>query len=101
MTQSPPDLDRQLMLDANAVAGTLEQIFGRDVTASMAACFQCGNTAPIGTLHAFTRGPGVVLRCSVCDAVVLRFATTPQGIYLDLRGLSFLRMGDDGLSARP
>lgn len=81
-----------LMLDANAVAGMLEQIFGRDVTASVATCNHCGNIGPLGTLLAFTQAPGVVLRCHACAEVVLRFTTTPAGVYLDVRGLACLRL---------
>jgi hypothetical protein len=92
MPTPPFDLDMELMLDANAVAGTLEQIFGRDVTASLTTCNQCGNIAALGTLEAFTYAPGVVLRCSRCEQIVLRFSTTPEGVYLDLRGLSCLRL---------
>jgi hypothetical protein len=75
MPVSAADFDRELVLDANAVAGALEQIFGRDVTASLIACNQCGDTAALGTLKAFTYAPGVVLRCSTCEQVVLRFST--------------------------
>jgi hypothetical protein len=92
MATPTPDLNTVLMLDANAVAGTLEQIFGRDVTSSLIACNQCGNTAALGTLKAFTHAPGVVLRCSICEQVVLRFTTTLDGVYLDLRGLSCIRL---------
>ncbi len=76
------------MLDANAVAGTLEEIFRRDVTASATVCAHCGNSAALATLLAFTRGPGVVLRCSSCEQVVLRFTVTPGGVRMDLRGVS-------------
>jgi hypothetical protein len=92
MPVSAADFDRELMLDANAVAGALEQIFGRDVTASVIACNQCGDAAALGTLKAFTYAPGVVLRCSTCEQVVLRFSTTPEGVYLDLRGMSRMRL---------
>jgi hypothetical protein len=93
MSTRTPELDtEQLVLDANAVAGTLEEIFGRDVTASLAVCSGCGNTAALATLRAFTHAPGVVLRCSFCEQVVLRFTTMPDGVYLDLRGVSCIRL---------
>ena len=57
------DINRELMLDANAAAGLLYEIFGMDMTASPAECFSCGNQAEMGTLLAFTHGPGIVLRC--------------------------------------
>jgi hypothetical protein len=80
------------MLDANAVAGALEEIFGRDVTACLAVCGHCGNAAALGTCEAFTHAPGVVLCCVVCEQIVLRFTATPAGLYLDVRGLACLRL---------
>jgi hypothetical protein len=92
MTAPQPILD-PLMLDANAVAGALAEIFGRDVTASMTVCTYCASSAALGTLLAFTHAPGVVLRCSTCAQVVLRFTVTPRGVVLDLRGLSSICLG--------
>jgi hypothetical protein len=83
-----------LVLDANAVAGDLEELLGFDVTVAIHCCASCGNIGPIGTLLAFTGGPGTVLRCVVCRDVVLRFVRTPAGTFMDIRGAAFLRMGD-------
>ncbi len=93
MPTPQPSPDIRLVLDANAVAGSLEEIFGRDVTASVTVCNHCGNTAALGTLLAFTHAPGVVLRCSICEQVVLRFTITPRGVCMDLRGLSSICLG--------
>lgn len=81
-----------LVLDANAVASTLERIFGRDVTTGLAVCNHCGHGAAIGTLRAYTRGPGAVLRCSRCEQIVMRFTTTDSGAYVDLRGAACMRL---------
>jgi hypothetical protein len=93
---TPTDADARLVLDANAVAGALEEIFGRDVTPSPTVCAHCGNRAALGTLLAFTQAPGVVLRCSACTEVVLRFTVTPGGICVDLRGMSSICLGTGG-----
>ena len=77
-------------LDGNAVAGALYEWFGVEMTAAPGACDHCGNVAEMGTLHAWTRGPGIVLRCSMCHGVVLRFTQTPQGAILDARGAAWL-----------
>lgn len=74
------------VLDANAVAGALHDLFGREVTAAMHECAHCGHTGAIGSLRAWIGGPGVVLRCLGCDEVVLRWARTPGGFRVDLRG---------------
>ena len=86
------DINRELMLDANATAGLLHEIFGVEMTAEPTECANCGNEAEIGTLLAFTHGPGVVLRCSGCENVVIRIVQTPEAIYLDARGAVYLRL---------
>ena len=80
------DINRELMLDANATAGVLHEIFGLEMTAEPTECANCGREAEMGTLLAFTQGPGIVLRCSGCENVVLRIVQTPDATYLDARG---------------
>lgn len=86
------DINRALMLDANATAGLLYEIFGVEMTASPTECGNCGNEGEIGELLAFTQGPGVILRCSTCGNVVLRIVQTPHEIILDARGAVYLRL---------
>jgi Family of unknown function (DUF6510) len=86
------DINRELMLDANATAGLLYEIFGTEMTAEPTECANCGKEGEVGTLLAFTHGPGVVLRCSGCEGVVLRIVQTPEAIYLDARGAAYLRL---------
>jgi len=75
--QDPTDAMR---LDGNAVAGTLHEWFGAEMTAAPGQCASCGNVAALATLLAYTQAPGVVLRCSVCLAVVMRIVETPDGL---------------------
>lgn len=86
------DINRALMLDANATAGLLYEIFGVEMTASPTECAHCGNEGEIGELLAFTQGPGIILRCSTCENVVLRIVQTPNEIILDARGAVYLRL---------
>lgn len=86
------DINRELMLDANATAGLLFEIFGAEMTASPTECVHCGREGEIGTLLAFTQGPGIVLRCSSCENVVIRIVQTPEAIYLDARGAVYLKL---------
>ena len=65
------DINRELMLDPNATAGILYEIFGTEMTASPTECANCGSEGEIGELLAFTQGPGIVLRCSACKNVAL------------------------------
>jgi hypothetical protein len=86
------DINHELMLDANATAGILYEIFGVEMTASPTECANCGKQGEMGELLAFTQGPGIVLRCATCEHVVLRIVQTPQAIYLDARGAVYLRL---------
>jgi predicted nucleic acid-binding Zn ribbon protein len=79
-------------LDANAVAGMLEALFGADMTTADSRCAACAREGEVGTLRAFTSAPGVVLRCPACDAVMLRIVETPRGVLFEATGLAFLRV---------
>ena len=92
MQETVNDMNRELMLDANAVAGVFQEIFGVEMTAAPTECAHCGNEAEIGTLLAFTQGPGIVLRCSTCEQVMIRITQTPDAIFLDARGALYLRL---------
>ncbi len=80
------DMNEELMLDGNAVAGLLEEIFSVEMTVAHTCCANCGREGEMGSLHAFLHGPGVVLRCPACEQVVLRIARTPKMTYVDARG---------------
>ncbi|HLE89345.1 MAG TPA: DUF6510 family protein [Candidatus Limnocylindria bacterium] len=85
-------MDDPMVLDANAVAGDLAELFGFEVTAVVHRCAHCGNVAAVGTLLAWTHGPGVTLRCSICREVVVRFVRTGSRTFLDVRGAAYLDM---------
>ncbi len=86
------DLNRSLVVDGNAVAGMLEEIFSMEMTASPTECAACGYEGEVGTLLAFIAAPGLVLRCPECKKAMLRIVTTPRAVYLDARGAAYLRL---------
>lgn len=92
MSDTPYDLNRELMLDGNAVGGTFYEIFSAEMTAAPTECAGCGKVAEMGALLAFTHAPGLVLRCPACENVVVRIVRTPRAIYLDARGAVYLRI---------
>lgn len=79
-------------LDANAVAGTLHEVFGREMTAQHSQCAHCANRAQVGTFRVYDmRGPGIVMRCSVCAEIVIRLVRRPDGSFLvDESGVIYL-----------
>lgn len=79
-------------LDGNAAAGVLSEIFAVDLTAATGQCNGCGRTNVFAESHLYVDAPGTVARCPGCDNVLLRLVNTPTDTFLDLRGLTYLRV---------
>ena len=62
------------------------------IVAALLLCAACGREGEVGTLLAYTLGPGVVLRCPACSAVMLRMVETPRGTLVEAKGLAYLRI---------
>ena len=84
------DLNAQLMMDGNAVAGMLQEIFTTEMTVAPVCCSSCGREGEVGSLQVYLHGPGVVLRCPSCQQVILRIVRTPRMTYIDARGATYL-----------
>lgn len=84
------DVNHALMLDGNAAAGILNEIFALEMTTNEIECAYCGREGEIGTLLAFTQSPGIVLRCPGCENIVMRIVQSPEAIYFDLRGAQYV-----------
>ena len=93
MSVNGDDVNRTLMTDGNAVAGVLYDLFGREMTDEPTECAACGREGHLATLLAFTRAPGVVLRCPACDNAMVRIVRTTRYTYVDARGAVYLRVG--------
>ena len=78
--------DDDFVLDGNAVAGTLSEIYGDDMTTVLAECGGCGKVDHIGGLIAYVHAPGIVLRCTACSTILLRIVQTPKRTHVDVRG---------------
>ena len=79
-------------LDGNAAAGILQAIFPFDMTLVEATCTCCGTTNPIGATAAYMHGMGTVVRCPVCDTVLIRVAQVKGRALLDMRGVRVLQI---------
>ena len=78
-----------LMLDGNAVAGLLQEIFGSEMTTATGTCAACGASMPLGAVHVF-RSAGVVLRCPRCGSVLARIVKREADACVDLTGMRAL-----------
>jgi hypothetical protein len=81
-----------LKLDGNAAAGILQQVFAVEVTTASGTCAGCGATELMGAVAAYMQGPGLVLRCPHCEAVLVKAVTDDERVWLDLRGLRTIEL---------
>jgi hypothetical protein len=58
------------MLDGNAVAGLLQEVFATETTSAMVSCDGCASASPMGATHVY-RGAGFVLRCPHCETALM------------------------------
>jgi hypothetical protein len=58
-------------LDGNAIAGTLFEHFGAEMTAVRGICGHCGASGLIAELVVYLRAPGAVARCRSCGREVI------------------------------
>jgi hypothetical protein len=80
-------------LDGNAVGGTLMEALGRDFTGAVGCCGSCGAIRVLATLRVHRAGPGDVLRCPACDAILLVLVRHPTGLRLHFAALAWLQGG--------
>ena len=81
----------ELMLDGNAVAGLLGQVFTAEMTTATMTCGKCSMASLVGTMHVF-RGAGIVMRCPNCDNVVAKIVEGGTGIWMNFGGMQALEI---------
>ena len=79
-------------LDGNAATGILQEIFPFDMTLVQATCTGCGATDAIGALAVYMHGMGTIVRCPVCDTVLIRVVHARGRYWLDMRGVRVLEI---------
>ena len=81
----------ELMLDGNAVAGLLQEVFAVEMTTAVGICGGCGAAGPVGSVHVY-RGAGTVLRCPHCDNVLAKIVKNDSRVWIDLTGIRTLEV---------
>jgi uncharacterized Zn finger protein len=70
-------------LDGNAIAGTLFERFGTEMTTALGTCAHCGTRSQIAQLVVYKRAPGTVVRCRHCGNVVMVLVTIRESLHVD------------------
>jgi Zn finger protein HypA/HybF involved in hydrogenase expression len=76
----------ELMLDGNAVAGLLQELFAVEMTTAIATCGTCGATEAVGAIHVF-RGAGMVMRCPHCDNALVTIVKDDKRVWIGFPGV--------------
>ena len=75
-----------LMLDGNAIAGLMQELFAVEMTTAVETCGTCGRAEAIGAAHVY-RGAGIVVRCPHCGNTLAKIVKVEGRAWLDLRGV--------------
>ena len=83
--------DSDFVLDGNAAAGLLQDIFAVEITSAQIQCETCGSSGAVGALRLYAAPMGAVLRCTCCDGILMRAVHTPHGLWFEMTGARSLR----------
>jgi Zn finger protein HypA/HybF involved in hydrogenase expression len=81
----------ELMLDGNAIAGLLQEVFAVEMTTAVGTCGDCGTAGPVGAAHLY-RGAGIALRCPHCGNTLAKIVKNDSRLWIDLRGIRTLEV---------
>ena len=79
-------------LDGNAIGGMLHHVFGGEMTMALAECLGCGARGPLAECEVYLGGPGVVVRCRNCRAMMMVLVEVREITCVDLGGLGGLEL---------
>jgi Zn finger protein HypA/HybF involved in hydrogenase expression len=85
----------ETMLDGNAVAGLLQDVFVVEATTAIATCAACGASSPMGATRVF-RGAGFVVRCPHCANPMVTIMRGDGRLWVGFPGIRTLQMPVDG-----
>ncbi len=80
-----------LMVDGNAIAGLLQEVFAVEMTTALGTCKSCGATQPVGAIHVY-RGAGLVLTCPHCDNVLAKIVRAETRLWIAFSGTRTLEI---------
>lgn len=79
------------MLDGNAVAGVLREVFADEMTTAIGTCDRCGASHAVGAAHAY-QGAGIVLRCTRCDHALVKIVRSDTRMWISFPGVRTLEV---------
>jgi hypothetical protein len=84
--------DTDLRLDGNAAAGLLSEVFAAEMTTAVGTCGSCGKSGPLGATHVYMGGPGTVVRCPHCTAMLICVVRVRERLLVDTSGIQRIEL---------
>jgi hypothetical protein len=78
------------VVDGNAIGGMLIELFGTEMTTAVGTCGVCGTVGQVAEMAVYRSALGTVVRCRVCDNVLMVFVEVREVTCVDMRGLAQL-----------
>jgi len=78
------------VLDGNAIGGMLIEVFGAEMTTAVGTCGSCGTAGQVAEMAVYQARMGMVVRCRVCDNVLMVLVEVRGVTCVDLSGLDSL-----------
>jgi Zn finger protein HypA/HybF involved in hydrogenase expression len=80
-----------LMLDGNAIAGLLQEVFAVEMTSAIGTCDSCGAAEAVGAIHVF-QGAGIVLCCPHCNNPLVKIVRDETRLWIGFPGVRTLEL---------
>ena len=77
-------------VDGNALAGPLSEIFSVDMTTASGTCASCGDLSVLATAMVYLKPKTFIVRCHVCDSVLLTIIQSSRETRIELNGMTSL-----------
>jgi hypothetical protein len=77
-------------VDGNVLAGPLSDIFSVDMTTAMGTCGSCADASPLAMSMVYLKPNTYVVRCHVCDAILLTIIQSSKFTRIELSGMTSL-----------
>ena len=79
-------------LDGYTAGGDLSKVFAIDVATVAGRRAACCTTQCFAEASLHMHGRGLVVRCCVCEHLLLRFVNVRVHMFLDVRGVTYLHL---------
>ncbi len=77
-------------VDGNALAGPLSEIFTVDMTTASGTCATCRDFSPLAMAMVYPKPNTFIVRCHICDSILLTIIQSSRETRIDLTGMSSL-----------